>query len=149
MLIGIALIHAEEIAREERSLLAAGAGTHFQDRAFLVREILRQQLHLELAIELLDLLSENVELLLRKRRHRVVRGGIVDNLLQLIPLALGFAQRSDDGDDRIQLGELARQAHICFLVRTRRKRRLHAFPACDKLVELLSRNRAHDGIEAS
>src|SRR5215831_4687695 len=42
--IGVALIHAEQIAGEQRSLLAAGAGAHFEDRALLVGGVLGQQL---------------------------------------------------------------------------------------------------------
>ena len=116
MLVGVALIHAEEIAGEERRLLAAGAGAHLEDRALLVGGILGQQLHLELVLELLDLLVEGTDLFFGERRHVLFRGRIVDQLLQALALAKSRAERVDGGDNRIELGELPREAHIAFLV---------------------------------
>ena len=81
MPVGIALIHAEEIAGEQRRLLAAGAGAHFEDGALLVGGVLGQKLHFELPLELLDLGVERVKLLLGERRHLGVGGRVVDELL--------------------------------------------------------------------
>ena len=41
--VGIALVHAEEIAGEQRRLVAAGAGADFEDGALLVGGVLGQQ----------------------------------------------------------------------------------------------------------
>ena len=41
--LGIALVHAEQIAREQRRLVAAGAGADFEHRRALVGRIARQQ----------------------------------------------------------------------------------------------------------
>jgi len=38
---GIAFVHAEQIAGEERGLVAAGAGADFQDHVALVHRVLR------------------------------------------------------------------------------------------------------------
>ena len=40
---GVALVHAEELGGEQRRLLAAGAGAHFEDRVALVVVVLGQQ----------------------------------------------------------------------------------------------------------
>ena len=44
--VGVALIHAEQIGREQSRLLAAGPGAHLEDGALLVGGVLGQQLHL-------------------------------------------------------------------------------------------------------
>ena len=70
-------------AGEQRRLLAAGAGAHFEDGALLVGGILRQQLHLQLTLELLDLGIERSDLLLGESRHVGLRGRIVDQMLKI------------------------------------------------------------------
>ena len=85
--VGVALIHAEEIARKQRRLLAAGAGAQFEDRVLLVGGILGQKLHFELPLELLDPGVKRLKLLRGERRHLGVRGRIVDELSQVPALA--------------------------------------------------------------
>ena len=46
----IALVHAEQIGGEQRRLVAAGAGAHFEDRVALVVRVLRQQRQLDLRV---------------------------------------------------------------------------------------------------
>ena len=41
--LGVALVHAQEVAREQRRLVAARAGTDLDDRVLLVGDVLRQQ----------------------------------------------------------------------------------------------------------
>ena len=48
---GIALIHAKQHAREQRGLVAAGAGADFQDDVALVHRVLRQQIELDLLFQ--------------------------------------------------------------------------------------------------
>ena len=43
MEVGVALVHAEEIAGEERRLVAAGAGADFEDGALLVGRVLGEE----------------------------------------------------------------------------------------------------------
>ena len=87
MRVGVALIHAEQIGREQRSLLAAGPGAHLEDGALLVGGVLGQQLHLQLTLELLDLGIERSDLLLGERRHVGLRGRIVDQMLKTLTFA--------------------------------------------------------------
>ena len=49
---GIALVHAEQIAGEQRGLVAAGAGADFEDDVALVHRVLRQQRQADLLLEL-------------------------------------------------------------------------------------------------
>jgi hypothetical protein len=41
---GVALVHAEQVAGEQRRLVAAGAGADFEDGVALVHRVLGQQL---------------------------------------------------------------------------------------------------------
>ena len=52
--VGIALIHAEKIRREQCRLLAARACANLKNGAFFVRRILRQKHDLQFMLELLD-----------------------------------------------------------------------------------------------
>ena len=144
MPVGVALIHAEEIASEQRRLLSAGAGAEFEDRALLVGGVLRQKLHLELPLKLLDPRVKRAKLLTGERRHFGVGGRIVDELLQILALADRAPQRGDGGDDGIELGEFARQAHIAVLIGPHGQGALHRLPTGDELVELIGWDRRHD-----
>ncbi len=105
--VGIALIHAEQIAREQGRLLPAGAGAQFEDRALLVRFVLGQELHFQPLLKLFDLGIERLQLRLRERRHFGVGGRIVDQMLQIVALMRGAPELGDGGNDRIELGEFA------------------------------------------
>ena len=50
---GIALVHAEQIAGEQRGLVAAGAGADFQDGVVVVHRVFRDQRKLDLMFELI------------------------------------------------------------------------------------------------
>ena len=45
--IGVTVIHAVEVRREQRGLLAAGAGANLEDGALFVGRVLRQELDLQ------------------------------------------------------------------------------------------------------
>ena len=51
---GVALVHAEEVAGEERRLVAAGAGAHFEDGAAVVGRVARHEQHAKLVAQRLD-----------------------------------------------------------------------------------------------
>ena len=48
---GVALVHAEQIAREQRRLIAAGAGADFEDDVALVHRVLGQERKPDLLLE--------------------------------------------------------------------------------------------------
>ena len=67
--VGIAQIHAQEIAGEERRLVAAGAGADLEDRRLLVRRVLGDERHADLGLEGLEAGDELAPLLLGERGH--------------------------------------------------------------------------------
>ena len=92
----IALIHAEEVADENRRFIAAGAGPDFEDDIALIGGILGHQKELELLLEFRD---APVELGLLGLRH-------LDHVL--------VARRDhlvETGEVRSHLGEGARRIH--------------------------------------
>ena len=85
--LGIAAVHAEQVASKKRRLVAANAAANLHDDVPLVVRIFREQQNRELAIELLFLRHEVRELLLDEVAHLVVR------LLGKHRLVLGNAAR--------------------------------------------------------
>ena len=81
MPVGVALIHAEQIAGEQCRLLPAGAGAQFEDRALVVGFVLGEELHFQPLLQLLDLGIERFQLRLGKRGHLGIGGRVVDQLL--------------------------------------------------------------------
>ena len=71
--LGVAHIHAKEVAREKRRLITARAGTDFKEDVPLIVRISRQQHDLEIFIELLKLLAALRELRLGEFLHIGVR----------------------------------------------------------------------------
>ena len=75
---GVALVHAEQVAGEQRGLVAAGAGADFEDDVALVHRILGQQRELDLLLQRGALLLQRRLLGLRHRAHLGVGLGIGD-----------------------------------------------------------------------
>src|SRR5262252_2887494 len=69
----VAAVHAKEIGRKQRGLIAAGAGPHLQDGALLVGRILWQEMHAQLLLERGHARLECGELLSGHRRQLRVR----------------------------------------------------------------------------
>ncbi len=105
MQVGIALIHAEQVAGKQRRLVAAGAGANFEDGVLLVRLVLGQQQNAHLFAQARDALVERRALGLGQRRH--LRVG--KQRFELAALLLRRLQLGHGGVHRLQLGALARQ----------------------------------------
>jgi hypothetical protein len=78
--LGIARVHAEKVAREDRGLVAAGAGADFEEDVGVVARVLRDQQELQRAFELGEPRLERGDFLARKVGHfgvgrHVARGG--------------------------------------------------------------------------
>ncbi len=105
--LGVARVHAEEVAGEERALVAAGAGADLEEQVLLVVGIARQQHALHLVLERGRAATPGAHLLLGELAHRRVArhvGGRGDVLAGLAPRAV----RLDHGLDlRAFLGEPA------------------------------------------
>ena len=109
MRFGIALIHAEKIAGEQRRLVAAGAGADFEDGAFLVGRILRQQRDAQLLFERLEPQLGLAQLLFGEARHLGVGRGIVQHGLEAGDFRALRAVIADRRGDLFESGEFARQ----------------------------------------
>ena len=77
--LGIALVHAEEVAGEKRGLVTAGPGADFQDGALLVGIVLGEQRDLELAGQRVEMRLALVALVFGQRPHFGVERGIVEH----------------------------------------------------------------------
>ncbi len=87
---GIAAVHAEEIAGENRRFIAAGSGAHFDKTGALIVGIFRQQQNLQLLLQHVTLLTRFLQLFLRHVTHfriveHLLRG--FDIFLHLLPVA--------------------------------------------------------------
>ena len=141
--LGIAAVHAEQIGGEQRRLVAAGAGAHFQNGAALVGGVLRQQLDLQLLLQLLAARLQRLEIGARHGDHLLVGGGIADQRLEIVLLPVGGAQRLDGRDQRTERGELLRQLGVGRLIDAGIELRLDRVPAPDHLLELVFGNSGH------
>ncbi len=98
---GIARVHAEQVAGEDRRLVAAGAGAHFQEQVAVVARIARHQQQCQVMVQLLQAFLRGGDFLLgqlaqvRVGAHRF-GGGQVGQRPRFV------VQR---GGDRLQLGE--------------------------------------------
>ena len=70
--LGVARVHPEEVAREERRLVAAGAGADLEEDVALVVRVLRQQHLLQVGGERGHLVPRDRPLLVCERAHRRV-----------------------------------------------------------------------------
>ena len=117
---GIALVHAEEIAREEPGLGPAGAGADFEDRALLVGGVLRQEQDADPAGQLSSRsFSSSIS---SSASSRISRSGrrVGQELAGPGQFLLGAAQLADRGDDFFQRGIFGGKPRIDLVLRPRR-----------------------------
>ena len=88
---GIALVHAEQVAGEQRRLVAAGAGADFEDGVLLVGGVLGQQQDLDVLLQRLDALLELRQLGLGQRPHLGIGRLVGEHRLEIGMLLLGGA----------------------------------------------------------
>ena len=141
--LGVAAVHAEEIGSEQRRLVAAGAGAHFENGAALVGGVLRQELDPQLLLQFLATRLERFQIGARHGDHLLVGGRVIDERREVFLLPLGAAQRLDGGDQRIECGELLRQLRIGSLIDAGVELGLDGVPAPDHLLELVFGNSGH------
>src|SRR5947209_7868403 len=141
-------VHAKNLGREQRCLIAAGSGADFEHHVLFVVRILRQQQDLELLLDLEFFRFELGHLLLRHRPELAVGilkhgPGLRKTVLDLLPLsifgdylgnlALGFG----DVAVLVRIADHGRIGHLAS----------ELVEALFKLFEL--RNELHGGIQAS
>ena len=98
--LGEPLVHACEIGREERRLLAAGAGADLQDRRACVRRVAGQQRQPHRPLGLRQRRAQARKLLLGEAAHL----GVGEQPLGLLPLAHQRPPGVELGHHRLQLG---------------------------------------------
>ena len=101
--LAIALIHAQQIGREQRRLVAAGAGADFHDGRGIVGRVPRQKRDAQLVIELFQPLLQLGALLLRHVADFAFGGGIGDQRFGIGNLDLGLAIGAHGLDHRRQV----------------------------------------------
>ncbi len=142
--LGVARIHAEQVAGEDRGLVAAGAGAHFQEQVAFVARIARHQQQRELAVERLQPRLRSGGFLLGHLAqlgvgaHRFGSGQV-----RLGACFLGQRQRH-----RLQLGELARIGAEALVVADdvgMGEQAFQFFAAFGQRFELTAQGRRHSG----
>ena len=107
--LGVLRIHAEQLAREQRSLVAAGARANFEHDVLLVVLVFRDEQNLEVGDECVSSRLQPFELFLRQFAHvGVARRRQLLGLLEVVHDGLVFAEPLDRRlDVRQRLGLLA------------------------------------------
>ena len=104
VLLGITLIHPEQVSREQCRLIAAGAGANFEDRILFVGLVLWQQRDLHLSLPLRDLFLEELELFFVQGAHLGIVGA-GDHFGEGVHLLLGPAQLFDRLNNRREVAQ--------------------------------------------
>ena len=137
MAFGVTLIHAQQIHREQRGLVAARTRPHLQNGAFLVRRVARKQHNAELSLDLGNASGQLAKLFFRERLHVIVAVGIRHQRGKVARLALGRPQFLNAGHDGRQLGEFLGHPHEVHGVRAIRHQRRQVAMAFQNPIETL------------
>ena len=111
---GKALIHPEQVAGEQRGLVAAGAGADFQHDVAVVHGILGQQRDADLLRQLGAAFHQPLALGLGHAAHLGVRGGVRYQRIDAGQFGIGGAVGFDGVDQRIEFGKLAGELDVIF-----------------------------------
>ena len=133
----IALVHAEQVAGEQRGLVAAGPGADFQNHVALVHRVLRDQRDADLLRERGAFFLQRRLLGFGERAHLRIGRGVGEHRVEIGDLALRGAVGRDRLHQRLQLGELARQPHIGVALGTGGELGLDRLEARHQRIELL------------
>src|SRR5690606_26099442 len=117
LVLGVAAVHAEEVAREERGLVAAGAGADLEEQIRVVVGILRHEMQRELPLLCGALRPERGRLLFAERTELPIVAP--RELLGSGELFLELLVRGEIARDRLEPRVLARQLAEAVLVRDR------------------------------
>ncbi len=140
--LGVAHVHAQQIAGEQSGFVAAGAGADLEEHVALVVGIAGQQRRLQFAFQCGDPHLRRGALLVGERAHR----RIVREFGRRREIGLGqseFAKAGDHGTQvRMLLGQRAIAVEVARDVR-RAEEAIELVEACGELVELGTKRRFH------
>ena len=108
-----ALVHAEEIAGEQRGFVAAGAGTNFDDNVALIHRVLRQQREADVLPKFFQPLYDLRLFGFRHAPHFRIGRAVLDHGVEVAELRFSRAIRFDRIDHGPKLRVFAREAHEC------------------------------------
>src|SRR5579883_2750014 len=103
----IALVHAEQVAGEQRGLIAAGPGANFQNYVALVHGVLGQERHPDLLLDGGTARFKSGLLLGGQRAHFRIGRAVRDQRVETGDLAHHIAIGPDGRDHRPELGKFA------------------------------------------
>ena len=106
---GIALVHAEQVAGEQRGLVAAGAGADFEDGVALVHRVFGQQREADFLFERARAVRRAPASRPRPARASRRRSRIGEHRVEVGDFGAGRAIGLDRLDHRVEFGEFARQ----------------------------------------
>ena len=144
--LGVARVHAEQVAREECALVAARARANLEEHVAHVVRVLREQRGLQLERERVHALLRCGALLVGKRLHRGVRRHLVGRG----EIGLRLPPRVEALDDRRHLGVLPRvRAEAVHVARRlgRGKQVVELGEPCRELFEASAEGELHEGTD--
>ena len=100
--LGIARIHAEQVAGKDRRLVAAGAGTDFEEHVAPILRIFRQQHALQAAFQLLQLHAGTGDFLFSHLAQ--IRIAVLEQRLGAFEVTLHLAEVAVGEDHRLDFG---------------------------------------------
>ncbi|HEY4969647.1 MAG TPA: hypothetical protein VII35_07055, partial [Steroidobacteraceae bacterium] len=110
--IGEAFIHPEQVAGEQRGLVAAGAGADFQHDVAVIHGVLGQQRHADLLRQFEAAEAKRFALGCCHGAHLGFGRRIGEQRIDIRDLGVGGAVGLHRVDQRIEFGEFARDPHI-------------------------------------
>ncbi len=142
---GIARIHTEQVAGKDRRLVAAGAGTNFQEDVAAVLGVPGQQHALQAPLDFFQLAAGLLDLLLSHLAH--IRIAVLEQRLGAFEVGLQLEEIAVCNDDRLDLGIFARIGAEAGLVADHlgiAEQRRQLFEAVLQDVEFVEQRRFHD-----
>ncbi len=137
---GVAFVHAEQVAGEQRGFVAAGAGADFQDGVVVVHRVFGNERELELAFERFLTCEQRRPLGVGELAHLGI-GRVRRERLEVGDLGGDGAIGLDRLDDGRELGEFARQLDVVVAAQISRELAFHQVVAGEQGVELVLRQR--------
>ena len=106
---GVSHVHPQQLGREERRLVAAGAGADLDEHVLVVVRVLRDERLAELALERVAPFGERTCLVVDHLPQLVVRRRRARHLARRCQLAVELAEGAEERDHRLDLGQRARR----------------------------------------